>query len=250
MADRKKLVAGNWKMNGSDASLSEVRAMLAEAPTLGPVELAIFPPAILARAVGAIVAGGPIGLGGQDCHERPSGAFTGDVSAEMWGEAGARYCIVGHSERRAAHGETDQIVAAKAAAVVRTGMTPIICLGESLEQRDAGETVSIVVGQLAGSLPAAARDRSIIIAYEPIWAIGTGRTPTTAQVADVHAALRAGLRSLLGASQAEAVRLLYGGSVKPDNAAGLMHVQDVDGALVGGASLKALDFLAIARACM
>jgi triosephosphate isomerase len=168
----------------------------------------------------------------------------------MWGESGAKYCIVGHSERRAGHGETDQVVAAKAAAVIRAHMAPIICLGESLEQRDAGETINVVVGQLAGSLPAAAREMPVVIAYEPIWAIGTGRTPTTAQVAEVHAALRAGLRSLLGAGQADAIRLLYGGSVKPDNAAELMHVPDVDGALVGGASLKAVDFLAIARACV
>jgi triosephosphate isomerase len=250
MADRKKLVAGNWKMNGTAASLHEVRAMLVEAPKLAHVELAICPPAILAHAVGAILAGGPIALGGQDCHEQAHGAFTGDVSAEMWGEAGARYCIVGHSERRAGHGETDQVVAGKATSVIRAGMTPIICLGESLQQRDAGETIKVVVGQLAGSLPPAARDQSIVIAYEPIWAIGSGRTPTTAQVAEVHAALRAGLRSLLGPHQADAVRLLYGGSVKPENAPELMHVPDVDGALVGGASLKAIDFLAIARACV
>jgi len=250
MADRKKLVAGNWKMNGGKGSLDEVRAMLAEAPKLAPVELAICPPAILAHAVGEVLAGGPIALGGQDCHDKPSGAFTGSVSAEMWGESGAKYCIVGHSERRAGHGETDQVVAAKAAAVIRAHMAPIICLGESLEQRDAGETINVVVGQLAGSLPAAAREMPVVIAYEPIWAIGTGRTPTTAQVAEVHAALRAGLRSLLGAGQADAIRLLYGGSVKPDNAAELMHVPDVDGALVGGASLKAVDFLAIARACV
>lgn len=250
MTERKKLVAGNWKMNGGRASLNEVRAMLAEAPKLAAVDLAVCPPALLAGPVGELLSGSSIALGGQDCHESPSGAFTGDVSAEMWAEAGARYCIVGHSERRSGHHETDAAVSAKAGAVIRAGVIPIICLGESLAQRDAGETVKIVAGQLAGSLPAAARDKPVIIAYEPIWAIGTGRTPTTAQVAEVHAALRTGLRSLLGGTQAEAVRLLYGGSVKPDNARELMHVPDVDGALVGGASLKAADFLAIARACL
>jgi triosephosphate isomerase len=248
MTGRIKLVAGNWKMNGLRASLPEVSAIAAAASGLGQgVELAVCPPALIATAVSDILDGGLVALGGQDCHANASGAHTGDLSAEMWAEVGARYVIVGHSERRADHGETDAVVAKKAAAAIRAGLTPIICLGESLAQRQAGETLAVVAAQLAGSVPDAAVTAEIVIAYEPIWAIGTGLTPTLEQVAEVHAALRAGLHERLGA-RADGVRLLYGGSVKPDNAAELLRVQDVDGALVGGASLKAKDFLAIAGA--
>lgn len=249
MSTRKKLVAGNWKMNGFKASLAEVKAMVEAAKRLPPgVELAVCPPATLAGPAGDLLRDSSIALGGQDCHAEVLGAFTGDVSAEMWSDAGAAYVIVGHSERRQYHGETDQAVARKAAAAIRAGLSPIICLGESLAQRDAGETLAVVARQLAASVPDQAASAPFVIAYEPIWAIGTGRTPTVEQVAEVHVAMRAGLHQRFGKA-ADAVRLLYGGSVKPDNAKALMHAADVDGALVGGASLKAADFLAIAVAC-
>ncbi|HEV7692954.1 MAG TPA: triose-phosphate isomerase [Hyphomonadaceae bacterium] len=250
MTARVKLVAGNWKMNGVSAALAEVNAMIEGSKSLGSgVELAVCPPATLAPQTGWTLRDSAIALGGQDCHPEKSGAFTGDVSAEMWADIGAKYVIVGHSERRAMHGETDVIVAAKASAAIRASVTPIICLGESLAERDAGKTIDVVSRQLAGSVPDAAAGKAFVIAYEPIWAIGTGRTPTAAQVAEVHAALRAGLVKRFGEA-GNGVRLLYGGSVKPDNARELMHVPDVDGALVGGASLKSVDFLAIARACV
>jgi triosephosphate isomerase len=248
MTERRKLVAGNWKMNGLKASLSEVRAMVDGAAGLPGVDLAICPPATLVSAVSGALAGSRIGLGGQDCHAEVSGAYTGDTSAEMLADAGAGYVIVGHSERRAAHAETDAMVAAKARAAYRAGLVPIICVGESLQQRDANETLAVITRQLAGSVPDTAASNPTVIAYEPIWAIGTGRTPTTAQVAEVHQAMVETLQKRFGAA-AGAIRLLYGGSVKPENAAELMHVPGVDGALVGGASLKAADFLRIAQAC-
>jgi triosephosphate isomerase len=246
MTTRTKLVAGNWKMNGLNASLGEVKAMVEGAAGVPGVELAICPPATLASTVGQSLKGSAISLGGQDCHSEKSGAFTGDVSAEMWADIGAKYVIVGHSERRQHHGETDAIVAAKAAAVLRAGLTPIICIGESLAERDAGQTLAVIATQLAGSVPEAAGTRPIVIAYEPVWAIGTGRTPTTAQVAEVHGAIGKALEARFGAA-GRGIRLLYGGSVKPDNARELMAVEGVDGALVGGASLKAADFLKIAQ---
>lgn len=248
MTDRRKLVAGNWKMNGLRASLTEVRAMVQGASAIPGVDLVICPPATLASAVGEVLKDSPIGLGGQDCHPAVSGAFTGDISAEMWADLGARYVIVGHSERRAIHGETDAVVAAKAAAAFRAGLTPIICVGESLAERDSGQTLTVVRGQLAGSVPDLAVSLHTIIAYEPVWAIGTGRTPTLAQVAEVHQAMVDALAARFGAAGAD-IRLLYGGSVKPKNAAELMQTAGVDGALVGGASLKAADFLKIAAAC-
>jgi triosephosphate isomerase len=248
MTERRKLVAGNWKMNGLKASLSEVRAMVDGAAGLPGVDLAICPPATLVSAVSGALAGSRIGLGGQDCHAEVSGAYTGDTSAEMLADAGAGYVIVGHSERRAAHAETDAMVAAKARAAYRAGLVPIICVGESLQQRDANETLAVITRQLAGSVPDTAASNPTVIAYEPIWAIGTGRTPTTAQVAEVHQAMVETLQKRFGAA-AGSIRLLYGGSVKPENAAELMHVPGVDGALVGGASLKATDFLRIAQAC-
>lgn len=248
MTTRTKLVAGNWKMNGLKASLGEVKAMVEGAAGVAGIELAICPPATLASAVGQSLKGSAISLGGQDCHSEKSGAFTGDVSAEMWADIGAKYVIVGHSERRQHHGETDAIVAAKASAVLRAGLTPIICIGESLAERDAGQTLAVIATQLAGSVPEAARGQPIVIAYEPVWAIGTGRTPTTAQVAEVHGAIGKALEARFGAA-GRGGRLLYGGSVKPDNARELMAVEGVDGALVGGASLKATDFLKIAQGC-
>ncbi len=248
MAERRKLVAGNWKMNGLRTALPEVESMIAGARALGRVDLAICPPATLASQVGDVLQGSPIGLGGQDCHAKANGAFTGDVSAEMWADLGARFVIVGHSERRQHHGETDAIVAAKAAAVCRAGLIPIICVGESLAERDAGKTLALIATQLAGSIPDEAGRADTVIAYEPVWAIGTGRTPTVAQVEEVHQAVGRALDARFGAAGLQ-IRVLYGGSVKPDNAAELMAVAGVDGALVGGASLKAADLLAIARAC-
>ncbi len=248
MTERRKLVAGNWKMNGLRAALTEVRAMVQGAAAIAGVDLVVCPPATLASLVGEILTGSPIGLGGQDCHPGASGAFTGDISAEMWADLGAHYVIVGHSERRAIHGETDAIVAAKASAAFRAGLTPIICAGESLAERDSGRTLEVVRTQLAGSVPDAAGAMRTVIAYEPVWAIGTGRTPTLAQVAEVHQAMITVLTERFGAAGA-AIPLLYGGSVKPENAAELMQTAGVDGALVGGASLKAADFLRIAAAC-
>ena len=230
-----KLIAGNWKMNGLKAGIAELDALLAAAPPVG-VELLLCPPATLVAAFAARAAGGPVRIGAQDCHPAPSGAHTGDISAEMLADAGATHIIVGHSERRADHGESNEIVHAKALAAHRAGAIPIVCVGETLAERDAGETLLVIADQLAGSVPADIP--GLVIAYEPVWAIGTGRTPTTEQVREVHAAI---------AAQAPAgTRILYGGSVKPANAAELLNVPHVHGALVGGASLKAADFLAIA----
>jgi len=248
MAERRKLVAGNWKMNGLRAALPEVRAMVDGARSLDRVDLAVCPPATLAALVGEALRGSPVALGGQDCHHKAAGAHTGEISAEMWADLGARFVIVGHSERRQFHGETEAIVAAKAVAACRAGLSPIICIGESLQERDAGETLSVVARQLAGSVPDDAARPDTVIAYEPVWAIGTGRTPTLAQVEEVHQAIGRALDARFGAAGRQ-IRVLYGGSVKPDNAASLLAVAGVDGALVGGASLKAVDFLAIAQAC-
>ncbi len=244
----RKLAAGNWKMNGLLSSLGEIRAIVDGAHDIPAAELAVCPPATLAGSAAAILKGSFVALGGQDCHPESSGAFTGDVSAEMWTDLGAKYVIVGHSERRAVHGETDALVSAKASAAIRAGLTPIICLGETLEERDAGRTVGVVSAQLSASVPDAAQQASVVVAYEPVWAIGTGRTPTLSQVAEVHAVLKEGLQRRFGPA-ANSMRVLYGGSVKPGNARELMTVEGVDGALVGGASLKSADFLAIARAC-
>jgi triosephosphate isomerase len=230
-----KLIAGNWKMNGLKASLSELDALIA-APAPEGCDLLICPPATLVAAFAARAAGTHVRIGGQDCHWQVSGAHTGDISAEMLADAGASHIIVGHSERRTDHAETDAVVKAKAQAVARAGLTPILCIGETLAQREAGETLAVIRRQLAGSVPEGLA--TLVIAYEPVWAIGTGLTPTVAQVAEVHAAIRA----VVGAG----VPILYGGSVKPSNAAELLAVPHVDGALVGGASLKAADFLGIA----
>ena len=230
-----KLIAGNWKMNGLAASIAELESVLAASLPAG-TELLLCPPATLVAAFAAKAAGGHVAIGGQDCHPNASGAHTGDISAEMLADAGATYVIVGHSERRADHGETNDVVHAKALAAERAGLTPIVCVGETLAERDAGETLAVIAAQLKGSVPAGIA--GLVIAYEPVWAIGTGRTPTTEQVAEVHAAI--------AAQSAPGTRILYGGSVKPANAAELLNVPHVHGALVGGASLKAVDFLAIA----
>jgi triosephosphate isomerase len=247
--DVRPLVAGNWKMNGLKASLAEIAAMRAavERGEAGVAAIAVCPPATLIAPAAAALAGGPLALGGQDCHEKPCGAYTGDISAEMLKDAGCAYVIVGHSERRAGHGETDAIVKAKAAAALAAGLTAIVCIGETRAVRDAGDAVTSVCNQMHGSIPPGATPANVVIAYEPIWAIGTGLTPTTEDVAAMHAALRALLREWLGEPGGR-MRILYGGSVKPGNAKELLGLPNVDGALVGGASLKAADFMAIAAA--
>ena len=245
------LVAGNWKMNGLTQALGEARrvaARLSEADFAPGVDAMICPPATLVAALAREAGGSRLQVGAQDCHAAPSGAHTGDVSAEMLKDAGAVAVIVGHSERRADHGERDGDVKAKAAAAHRAGLAAIVCVGETAGERRAGLTLEVVARQLAGSLPEKAKAEDTIIAYEPVWAIGTGLTPTPADVAKVHDFLRAELAQRLGA-HGEAMRILYGGSVKPDNAKTLMAVGNVNGALVGGASLKADDFLAIVAAC-
>ena len=239
--DVKPLIAGNWKMNGLRASLGEIRALAQAAP--GP-ELAVCPPATLLSEAAAVLKGSAVALGAQDCHVEASGAFTGDVAAEMLKDIGCAYVIVGHSERRAGHGESDATVKAKAQAALRAGLTPIVCVGETRAEREAGEAIAVVSRQVRGSLP----DGPAVVAYEPIWAIGTGLTPTPQDVADMHLTLRNLCLALRGPEGAKA-RLLYGGSVKPANAGELLGLLNVDGALVGGASLKAQDFLAIAAAC-
>jgi triosephosphate isomerase len=241
------LVAGNWKMNGLSASMAELNGIKAGAePLASKVELMVCPPATLLAQFAWAAKGGKLTLGGQDCHTNASGAHTGDIAAEMLKDAGASAVIVGHSERRTDHHETDAQVRAKAQAVHRAGLTAIVCVGEQRAQREAGETLPVVGGQLDGSLPDVATTANLVIAYEPVWAIGTGLTPTPADVAEVHAFIRKKLGERYGAEGA-AMRILYGGSVKPSNARELLGLPNVNGALVGGASLKALDFLAIAE---
>jgi len=239
---RRPLVAGNWKMNGLSAALGELQKIVAGARTLAAADIAVCPPATLIAAC-AKLAGEAVIIGGQDCHALADGAHTGDISAEMLRDAGARAVIVGHSERRRDHCETDAAVRAKALAAQRAGLAAIVCVGEERDERQAGQTRPIVGRQLDGSLPETAS--GVVIAYEPIWAIGSGETPSPADVGDIHDFIRARLCLRFGAA-GEAVRILYGGSVKPANAKELLHVANVDGALVGGASLKADDFLAIA----
>ncbi len=239
----RKLAAGNWKMNGLAASLSEVAALIGAHP--GPAcDIVLCPPATLLAQMAWAARGSALGLGGQDCHADMSGAHTGDISAAMLKDAGATYVIVGHSERRADHGETDAEVRAKAATAIAAGLTAIVCIGETEAERDAGRTLDVVGAQLAGSVPDGAQSATLVVAYEPVWAIGTGRTPTLAEIAEVHAFVRTRLTERLGA-MAKEVRLLYGGSVKPSNAPEIFALANVDGALVGGASLKAADFGAI-----
>ena len=240
----KKLAAGNWKMNGLAAALAEVQALNAAHPAPA-CEMLLCPPATLLAQMASAARGSALALGGQDCHQDASGAHTGDISAAMLRDAGAIYVILGHSERRADHGESDALVKAKSKAALADGLTPIICIGETEAQRDAGATLDIIGGQLDGSLPDGTT--AYVVAYEPVWAIGTGRTPTIPQIAEVHAFVRARLETLIGAA-ASGVRILYGGSVKPSNAPEIFAVPHVDGALVGGASLKAADFGAIVAA--
>ena len=241
------LVAGNWKMNGLQAQLIEIAAMrkAADQGAAGSAELLVCPPATLISRTHDLLNGGALSLGAQDCHAAASGAHTGDVSVAMLKEAGAAYVIVGHSERRADHGETDAVVRAKAEAVMAAGLTAIVCVGETISERREGRAIDVVRGQLKNSLPPPAGPGRLVIAYEPIWAIGTGVVPTVADVLEMHAAIRAQLTGMFEVEGGR-VRILYGGSVKPTNAKELLGLANVDGALVGGASLKALEFLAIA----
>jgi triosephosphate isomerase (TIM) len=244
------LIAGNWKMNGLTSSMAEFEAILKGAPALAAkTDLLICPPATLVSAFAAKTKGSTaLRVGAQDCHPKPSGAHTGDLSAEMLADAGASAIIVGHSERRADHGEGNALVREKAEAVWRAGLLAIVCIGETQRQRDAGQTLQVCGDQLAHSLPDGSRAHNLVVAYEPVWAIGTGLTPTPRDVEQVHASIRKSLSGRFGAEGAR-IRILYGGSVKPSNAAELMAVANVNGALVGGASLKAVDFLAIAAGC-
>ena len=244
------LIAGNWKMNGLKASMGEFEAMLAGAPAVAAkADLLVCPPATLIAAFAEKARGSKtIAIGAQDCHPTASGAHTGDLSAEMLADAGASAIIVGHSERRADHGESDALVRQKTEAVWRAGLTAIVCIGETRHQRDAGQALDICRGQLDLSLPDQARADNLVVAYEPVWAIGTGLTPTVGDVQQIHKFIRDFLIARFNGEGAR-TRILYGGSVKPSNAAELMAVANVNGALVGGASLKAADFLAIAAGC-
>jgi triosephosphate isomerase len=243
-----KLIAGNWKMNGLAADLAQVDVLVSElANSPAACRVALCPPATLVHRMAERVRDGVVEIGGQDCSPELKGAFTGDVSAAMLADAGATLVIVGHSERRQGHGETDAVVAAKAQTAFEAGLAPIVCVGETLEQREAGQAVEVVRRQVMQSLPAALAGQSFAVAYEPVWAIGTGLTPTLQQIEEVHRAVRSAMIERLGLGVA-AVPILYGGSVKPDNAADILAVPEVGGALVGGASLKAADFLGIIRA--
>lgn len=248
--DIRPLVAGNWKMNGLKDSL--VEAVSVRDALRGPLatinaDVMIAPPATLIASFAAAVAGSPLLIGAQDCHAKPSGAHTGDVAAEMLKDAGVAAVILGHSERRADHGETSAEVKAKTAAAHRAGLVAIVCIGETQGERVAGATLNVVSRQLGASLPEGTTAANTVIAYEPVWAIGTGLTPTPSDIETVHTAIRRDLAESVGEEGAK-MRILYGGSVKPDNAAALMAIPNVNGALVGGASLKASDFLAIVRA--
>ncbi len=243
------LVAGNWKMNGLTAARAELNAVakfLAKKPRPNCAVL-ICPPATLIAAFAAAAKGTGVLIGAQDCHARDSGAFTGDIAAPMLKDAGATHVIVGHSERRALHAERDADVRAKAEAVLRAGLTPIVCVGESEAERDAGWTLDVVGRQVQGSIPDAIPAGRLIVAYEPVWAIGSGRTPTLDDIRVVHAGIRERLAARFGEAAARAARILYGGSVKPSNAAEILRVPGVDGALVGGASLLAKDFNEIVK---
>jgi len=242
------LVAGNWKMHGATGMLKEPRLLAAMLKDVKlKCDVMVCPPAVLIRRVKLVLKGSRIKVGGQDCHWNASGAHTGDISAEMLKDAGASAVIVGHSERRTHHCETDAVVAKKAAAAHRAGLVAIVCIGETLDERKASDTLQVVSRQLTGSLPEGVTAANTVIAYEPVWAIGTGLTPTTAEVAEVHTHIRSDLMTRMGEDGA-GMRILYGGSVKPANAAELMAASNVNGALVGGASLKAADFLGIIKA--
>jgi triosephosphate isomerase (TIM) len=240
------LVAGNWKMNGLRRDLDEIRAIAGASAHLPRPEILICPPATLLMAAAEICAGTAVRLGGQDCHDEPSGTHTGDLSAEMLADAGAAYVILGHSERRAEHGETSEEVRIKAHAALRAGLMPIICVGETRAEREAGEALALVGAQLKASIPPHP-GTGLVVAYEPIWAIGTGHTPTPTEVAEMHTFIRSELGIGLGVSGTK-VRLLYGGSVRPENVKEWVAIDNVNGVLVGGASLKSADFMQIVKA--
>lgn len=246
MTKPQPLIAGNWKMNGLGASLGEARAIAAGLGATS-ARVALCPPAVLIHRMSEALKDSAVLVGGQDNHWDDTGAFTGDTSAAMLADAGAGIVILGHSERRAGYRETDDIVARKTLATLRAGLEPIVCVGETLEQRKAGEALAVVTGQVRGSLPADLAGKAFSVAYEPVWAIGTGLTPTTPEIEEVHRAIRAALVEMFGEA-GKGVAILYGGSVKPSNAAEILHADEVGGALVGGASLKAEDFLGIIRA--
>lgn len=244
--DVRPLVAGNWKMNGTRASLDQIKAIAdgVKSPLSAKVEALICPPATLLYVATTLSEDSPLTIGAQDCHQTQSGAHTGDISAEMIADCFGTHVIVGHSERRTDHAETDHLVRAKAEAAQEASLVAIICIGETADERQGGQTLDVLKRQLAGSVPDGATGENTVIAYEPVWAIGTGLTPTVADVAEAHAFMREELVKRFGGEGAK-MRVLYGGSVKPSNAAELMAVANVDGALIGGASLKASDFLAI-----
>ncbi|NNK78420.1 MAG: triose-phosphate isomerase [Litoreibacter sp.] len=244
---RRKFAAGNWKMNGLEADLEELTQLCALHPDPA-VDLMIAPPAPLISSAVVHVGVHPLAIGGQDCHPEISGAHTGDISAVMLKDAGASHVILGHSERRADHGEGDALVRAKTQAAHRAGLTAIVCVGETLAQRDSGETLEVIGAQLQGSLPDLINAAKTVLAYEPVWAIGTGKIPTLKEIGQVHSFMRNTLSTRFGEETGDRLRLLYGGSVKPSNAADIFAVADVDGALVGGASLKAEDFTGIISA--
>ncbi|MGY5801984.1 triose-phosphate isomerase [Rhizobium sp. LEGMi12c] len=242
----KKLIAGNWKMNGLASSLAEIEALKGITGEAA-CDIVVCPPFTLVEKAAECAAGSVIAVGAQDCHAQAAGAFTGDVSAEMLAEIGARFVILGHSERRSAYGEADAAVAGKAIAVHKAGLTSIICVGETREERDEGRAIEVVRAQLEGSIPDTATNANMAIAYEPVWAIGTGLVPTLEQIEEVHSSIRQTLERRLG-EDGQGVRILYGGSVKASNAKAIFGVSNVDGALVGGASLKASEFAGIISA--
>jgi triosephosphate isomerase len=242
------LIAGNWKMNGLADALSEARAVAQAVDARPPAaRVALCPPATLVARMAEALSGTGVAVGGQDCRAEANGAFTGDIAASMLVDAGATLVILGHSERRAGYGETDSLIADKVEAALAAGLEPIICVGETLDERNAGRTLAVVTGQVRGSLLAALEGKDFAVAYEPVWAIGTGLTPTLEQIEEVHMAIRSTLLEQLGETGAKAP-ILYGGSVKPSNAVEILAAKEVGGALVGGASLKAADFLAIIEA--
>ena len=244
---RRKLAAGNWKMNGTATSLDELR-MIADGSEAASCDVLICPPSTLLSRAAERVQGKAVCIGGQDCHAEMSGAHTGDISAAMLADAGASHVILGHSERRQDHDEHDDAIRAKALAAFDADLVAVICVGESLAEREASNTLDIIGGQLSGSVPDSATGHNLVIAYEPIWAIGTGKVPTTDQIGEVHDFIRMRLERRFGAGVGRSVRILYGGSVKASNAAEIFAVSNVDGALVGGASLKASDFMPIIAA--
>ena len=249
---RRPLIAGNWKMNGLKAD-GEVRAadLASRMKNAGTTafDIAVCPPFTLITAIGAMLDSSGVGLGGQDCHAAESGAHTADISAAMLADLGCGYVIVGHSERRIHHAETDALIKSKAEAALAAGLIVIVCVGETDSERDAGRTIDVVNGQLSGSLPNGTNATNTVVAYEPVWAIGTGRVATPQQAQDVHAAIRTQAFKLIGDAAATQLRILYGGSMKPGNAAELLALPDVDGGLIGGASLVAADFWAIGESC-